>query len=103
MPPGFVVRRGEIAATFCYMTEVAWLAGRGYNTFGGTVPATWTGGAHPVHGDPMLGRGENMDDPTISRGEELGVSKLLFHQPSPLAPEWRERKRVVTGKSGSAS
>src|SRR3546814_8377998 len=45
MPPGFVVRRGEIAATFCYMTEVAWLAGRGYNTFGVTVPATWTGGA----------------------------------------------------------
>src|SRR3546814_12954946 len=29
MPPGFVVRRGEIAAPFCYMTEVAWLAGRG--------------------------------------------------------------------------
>src|SRR3546814_799932 len=89
MPPGFVVRRGEIAATFCYMTEVAWLAGRGYNTFGVTVPATWTGGAHPVHGDLMLVLWENMADPIISGREELGFSKLFCDLPSPIEHDGR--------------
>lgn len=84
MPPGFVVRRSEMRVTFCYMTEVAWLAGRGYNTFGVTVPATWTGGGAPVHGDFMLVLWENMADPIISGREELGFAKLYCDLPPPL-------------------
>src|SRR3546814_15173414 len=71
------------------MTEVAWLAGRGYNTFGVTVPATWKGGAHPVHGDLMLVLWENMADPIISGREELGFSKLFCDLPSPIENDGR--------------
>src|SRR3546814_16505867 len=65
MPPGFVVRRGEIAATFCYMTEVAWLAGRGYHTLGVTVPQTCQGAVPPVHGHPIPVPWDDMPAPFI--------------------------------------
>ena len=37
--------RGEPVATVfaSYMTEIEWLAGRGYNVLGVTIPVTFTG------------------------------------------------------------
>ncbi|WP_293857205.1 acetoacetate decarboxylase family protein [Sphingomonas sp. SCN 67-18] len=84
MPPGFSVARGELHVTFCYMTEIAWLAGRGYNTFGVTIPATYAGADRPVQGDLMLILWENMADPIISGREELGFSKLYCDLPPPM-------------------
>src|SRR3546814_11685190 len=78
MPPGFVVRRGEIAATFCYMTEVAWLASRCYNTFGETVPATWTDGAHPVHGVLIVVPWDTYTNTVFSGRRAWGLSQLFF-------------------------
>src|SRR3546814_19913556 len=58
MPPGFAVARGELHVAFSYMTEIAWLAGRGYATFGLTVPAVHSGADGPVPGELItVGRG----------------------------------------------
>jgi hypothetical protein len=84
MPPGFQAARGELHATFSYMSEIAWLAGRGYNTFGLTIPAIYESGEGPVAGDLMLVLWENMADPIISGREELGFSKLYCDLPPPM-------------------
>lgn len=84
MPPGFAVARGELHVSFCYMTEIAWLAGRGYNTFGVTIPATYASTSERIAGDLMLILWENMADPIISGREELGFSKLYCDLPPPM-------------------
>lgn len=81
MPPGFSVRRGEIHFTFSYMTEIAWLAGRGYDTFGVSVPTRYAGSADRIDGDLLLVLWENMADPITSGREELGFSKLFCDLP----------------------
>src|SRR3546814_8799731 len=66
------------------MTEIAWLAGRGFATFGLTVAAVHSGADGPVPGDLMLPLWENMVDHIISGREELGFSKLYCDLPVPI-------------------
>ena len=84
MPPNFFLRDPTIVClSFTYSTEVEWLAGRGYNLFGVTVPATYKGQQDTVHGDLQLVLWENMADPIITGREDLGFAKLYCEIPEP--------------------
>ena len=84
MPPGFSLRYPNIVClSFIYSTEVEWLAGRGYNLFGVTVPATYNGQQDVVDGDLQLVLWENMADPIITGREDLGFAKVYCELPEP--------------------
>ncbi|MCX6045700.1 MAG: acetoacetate decarboxylase family protein, partial [Chloroflexi bacterium] len=59
-----------------YMTEIEWLAGRGYNVLGVAFPATFWGEQETVTGSFLTVLWENLTDPIISGREELGFSKV---------------------------
>ena len=82
LPPGFVLREPyQTSLTFGYGTDLEWLAGRGYNTFGVSVPATYCGDQDTVHGDLLLVLWENMADPIITGREDLGFAKVYCDIP----------------------
>ena len=84
LPPGFSLREPyRICFTFDYATEIEWLAGRGYSTFGVSVPATYHGQKETVHGDFLFVLWENMADPIITGREDLGFSKVYCELPEP--------------------
>lgn len=84
LPPGFVLREpAYICVTFCYLTEVEWLAGRGYNTFGVSIPATYRGRDETVDGELLLVLWENHADPIVTGREELGFAKVYCEIPEP--------------------
>lgn len=83
LPPGFALgARPHLALTFTEASEIEWLAGRGYSTFGVTIPARYCGKADRVDGDFMLVLWENLADPIITGREELGFSKLYCELPA---------------------
>jgi hypothetical protein len=84
LPPGFAVR-GEPVATVSasYMTEIEWLAGRGYNTLGVTIPVTFTGQEDHAIGNFLTVLWENLTDPILTGREELGVAKIYCDLPEP--------------------
>lgn len=84
LPPHFELRDPALLyVTFCYITEARWLAGRGYNTFGISVPARYRGPKEVVEGELLLVLWENMADPIITGREELGFSKVYCELPEP--------------------
>lgn len=84
LPPGFCLREPAVVCiSFGYGTEVEWLAGRGYNVFGVTVPVTYQGEQEVVKGDFQLVLWENMPDPIITGREELGFAKIYCEIPDP--------------------
>ena len=88
LPPGFSVRKPyTVTLSFSYITNIEWLAGRGYNTFGVTVPATYNGVEGAVHGEFLLVLWENMAEPIITGREELGFSKIYCEIPEPRYEE----------------
>lgn len=82
LPPNFEIR-GEplIAFEFTYMTEIDWLAGRGYNMLTVRIPVRFTGSGQPLDGwfQPVIW--ENLADPIISGREELGFNKIYADLP----------------------
>ena len=84
LPPGFTLREPcTITFDFGFNTNIEWLAGRGYNIFGVSIPATYNGTKDVVHGDLLLVIWENMADPIITGREELGYSKIYCELPEP--------------------
>jgi len=84
LPPGFTLRKpSEITFEFSFITNVEWLAGRGYNTFGVSIPATYNGTIDTVHGDLLLVIWENKADPILTGREDLGFSKIYCEIPEP--------------------
>ncbi len=84
LPPGFhLCETSNITLTFCYSTGVEWLAGRGYNTFGVSIPAVYQGQKDIVRGNFLLILWENMADPIITGREDLGFSKMYCEIPEP--------------------
>lgn len=82
LPPGFTLRgSGAITFTFNYINNIEWLAGRGYNTFGVSVPATYQGKQDTANGNLLLVLWENMADPIITGREDLGFSKIYCELP----------------------
>ena len=84
LPPGFSLH-GEPVATISanYMTQIEWLAGRGYATLGLTFPARYTGEVDDVAGNFLTVLWENLTDPIITGREELGFAKIYCELPDP--------------------
>lgn len=84
LPEGFALT-GEpvvtVAAT--YMTEIDWLAGRGYNTLGVSFPVAFRGELDQVTGSFLTVLWENLADPIITGREELGFAKIYCELPTP--------------------
>ncbi|MGX4675963.1 acetoacetate decarboxylase family protein [SAR92 clade bacterium H246] len=84
LPPSFVLREPySVTLLFGYAKEIEWLAGRGYNIFGVSIPATYQGRQDIVHGDLQLVLWENMADPIMTGREDLGFAKLYCELPEP--------------------
>lgn len=82
LPPGFSLRAPYVVNLgFSYITNITWLAGRGYNTFSVSVPATYQGSEETVHGELLLVIWENHADPIITGREELGYAKIFCDIP----------------------
>ncbi len=84
LPEGFSLA-GEpvVTVTASYMTEIKWLAGRGYNTLGVTFPAIFQGEQDTARGPFLTVLWENLTDPIITGREELGFSKIYCELPEP--------------------
>lgn len=72
-----------VTIEIAYMTELEWLAGRGYNTIGVRFPARFRGTADDVTGNFLAILWENLTDPILSGRDELGFSKLFCDIPPP--------------------
>ena len=84
LPSGFVLREPcTITFDFSFLTNIEWLAGRGYNTFGVSIPVTYIGNTDTVHGDLLLVIWENKADPILTGREDLGFSKIYCEIPEP--------------------
>ena len=85
LPPGFQLE-GEPVVTISlnYMTEIEWLAGRGYNTLGVSFPVRYQGARDDVSGQLLTVLWENLTDPIITGREELGFSKIYCELPPPI-------------------
>lgn len=82
LPPNFTLREPyTITFSFEYLSDIEWLAGRGYNTFGVSVPATYNGEKETVHGNLLLVLWENKADPIITGREDLGFAKIYCELP----------------------
>ena len=76
-----------------YMSDLGWLAGRGYVMSDVKLPVVYASKQGPVYGTLVLVRWESLADPILSGREELGHNKL-WCEISPL--------RTVDGESSLA-
>jgi hypothetical protein len=70
----------EIVVTL--LSDIGWLAGRGYNIVMVRIPARWDG-EQPVAGHFVPVVWENMTDPILTGREELGWPKIYADIPPP--------------------
>jgi hypothetical protein len=99
LPPCFELA-GEPIVTVEYteLSDVPWLAGRGYDTFAIKLPARFEGRRERVTGSFVAVVWENMADPIITGREELGYAKLFADLRS--SPEGRDAHRCVASWDG---
>ncbi len=84
LPEGFAVGSPPVVTVQAsYMTEIEWLAGRGYNTLGVSFPAVFTGTRDRVVGSFLAVLWENLADPIMTGREELGFAKIYCDLPEP--------------------
>ena len=85
LPPGFRLN-GEpvVTVSASYMTEIEWLAGRGYNTLGFSFPVSFEGEKDRISGNLLTVLWENLADPIITGREELGFAKIYCELPPPV-------------------
>lgn len=84
LPPGFALE-GEpvVTVSASYMTEIEWLAGRGYNTLGVSFPVRFEGEVDQLSGSFLTVLWENLTDPILTGREEIGFSKIYCELPTP--------------------
>ena len=84
LPPCFALAGEPVVTVFArYMTQVEWLAGRGYNILGVMFPAAFNGEKDRVRGPFLAVLWENLADPIITGREELGFAKIYCELPEP--------------------
>lgn len=85
LPPGFELA-GEpiVTVDFQILTELEWLAGRGYSLMTVRFPAAFRSDQRLVVGNFLPVLWENLADPILSGREELGMAKLWCELPPPL-------------------
>lgn len=85
LPERFVMASDPIACVRAtYLKEIPWLAGRGYNHMGLTIPATFKGKKDLVTGEYLTVLWENLCDPIITGREDLGYPKIYCELPEPV-------------------
>ena len=83
LPPGFTLHGDPVVTvSTTNMTEIEWLAGRGYSVLGVTIPAKFNGQNDRVVGPFLTVLWENLADPIITGREELGFSKIYCELPN---------------------
>ncbi len=96
LPPGFsLADEPVVTVEFMFITELQWLAGRGYNTLGVRFPVRYHGIRDHVSGPLLAVLWENKADPIITGREELGFSKLFCDIPAPRVLD-RERSYAAS-------
>ena len=83
LPEGFTVAEPIVTVAASYITEIEWLAGRGYNVLGVSFPAVFSGKEDHAVGDFLTVLWENLTDAIIRGREELGFSKIYCELPQP--------------------
>ena len=84
LPAGFRLAGDPVVTvTVSYMTEIEWLAGRGYNTLGVSFPAEYRGKRDRARGPFLAVLWENLADPILTGREQLGFSKIYCAIPPP--------------------
>ena len=84
LPAGFrLAGDPAVTVTVSYMTEIEWLAGRGYNTLGVSFPAEYRGKRDRARGPFLAVLWENLADPILTGREQLGFSKIFCAIPPP--------------------
>ena len=100
LPDRFELRGDPIVTVeLNYVTEIGWLAGRGYNLCDVKFEVTYHAKSGPVNGTLVLVRWENLCDPILSGREELGHNKLYCEIPEPRFVDERHsvRTRALPG------
>lgn len=77
-----------------YVTEIEWLAGRGYDMCDVKFDVVFQGDGEPVHGTLVLVRFENLTDPILSGREEIGHNKLFCAIPPMRVLDGRHRTEL---------
>lgn len=86
IPEGFTLDAEPIVTVAAsYMTEIEWLAGRGYNILGVSFPVMFNGKEDHAVGNLLTVLWENLADPIVTGREELGYSKIYCELPEPTA------------------
>ncbi len=84
LPPGFSLDGEPVVSVFSnHMTEIEWLAGRGYNVLGLSFPARFDGEQDQARGSFLTVLWENLTDPILTGREEIGFSKIYCELPPP--------------------
>jgi len=84
LPEGFEVGAEPVVTVeIQYITELEWLAGRGYNTLGVRFPAIFNGKKDHAVGNFLTVLWENLADAIMTGREELGFSKIYCEIPEP--------------------
>ena len=92
VPPGFSIEEEPVVTvTGRYMTEIPWLAGRGYNMLGVYFPVTFREAVDHVKGDLLMVLWENLAEAIMTGREELGFAKIYCELPTPQVYEDRVR------------
>jgi acetoacetate decarboxylase len=99
LPEGFTLT-GEPVVTveFHYMTDIDWLAGRGYTMINVGWPANFTGSRDKATGNFLAVVWENLADPIISGRCEIGQPKLYAEIPEPR--QWNGVQTCAAGWMG---
>jgi Acetoacetate decarboxylase (ADC) len=86
LPEGFHVGTEPIVSVEATMlSEIPWLAGRGYNTLGVRFPAVFRGKKDSATGTFLAVLWENLTEPILTGREELGFSKVYADISTPRA------------------
>jgi acetoacetate decarboxylase len=87
LPPGFEsASEAVVRVQALFNTDLAWLAGRGYNWVEVVFPAVYRGERDVVEGDFVAVMWESIAEPIIPGREEIGLPKLFADIP-PVRPE----------------
>jgi hypothetical protein len=83
LPPGFSLDGVPLVTVYAsFMKEIEWLAGRGYNVLGVTIPAIYEG-KETARGPFLTVLWESLADPIITGREDIGFSKIYCEIPDP--------------------
>ncbi len=82
LPPGLELAAPNFTVVICEITNIDWLAGRGYNLVNVNWPVTYRAAdGTTIDGDFVSVLWENMADPIMTGREEMGYPKLFADIP----------------------